>query len=374
MGDHSVYGPSSAHKWLNCPGSIKAEAVMPEPPETEFAHEGTCAHELAELCLRSGEDTNVWIGKKLLINKEWLVLPDMADNVQAYIDYVREIGGSQEYEQKVFYTDWVPNGYGTADVIATKVDDIYVIDLKYGKGVPVDAEENPQGMLYALGALAERSVFQRFKKVFIVIHQPRLDHISTWETTPEELYGFAEYAKERANLANDINPKRVPGEKPCRWCLAKAVCPALKDMTEDVIMGSFDEMEDTPKPGNLNDQALENILTNAGLVRSFLKAVEEHVSGRLQRGENFPGRKLVRGRSTRKWNDEEKAERLIRRLLGAANAYKKTLLTPPAAEKALGKEKKHRIEKLIFKPEGAPVLVSEDDKREAIKPITAEDF
>ena len=376
MADHSKFGPSGAHRWLNCPGSVKAEGGILEPPVSEFAYEGTCAHELAELCLTKKTDTNIWIGKKLLYNKEWLILPEMADYIQMYVDYVRTLDGFREIEQHISYEEWVPEGYGTADVIITNKDTIYVIDLKYGKGVKIDAEENPQGMLYALGALDERSAFQIFKKVIIVIHQPRLDHVSTWEITPDKLYEWADWVKGRVGLCLEDNAKRIPGEKQCQWCKAKPTCPALQETTETAVMAKFNDMNATTiKPANdLTDDQITFIMTNKKLIEAWLKSVEAHVRAKIETGGNFPGWKLVNGCSTRKWNDEEKAERLLRRLLGARNAYKKTLLTPPAAEKVLGKEKKHRIDKLIVKPEGAPVLVPEDDKRQTIKQITAEDF
>lgn len=374
---HSIFGPSSAHRWLRCPGSIKAEASVPEK-ESPYAVEGSAAHALAETCLKNKNDTNVWIGKKLLYNnKEWIIDPEMADYIQMYIDYVREIDGDLEIEQKVSYNDWVSGGSGTADAIVVKDDILFVIDLKYGKGVKVDAKRNPQGQLYALGALSERAVFQKFKKVIIIIHQPRLEHVSEWETTPDDLYSFGHWAKGRAQLCIEPNPERVPGDKQCQWCKAKAVCPALSKQTEMVISNQFNDLDEKTikAPEILSDDQLQFIMSNKKLIESWLKSVEAYVKERIEDGNGFPGWKLVHGRSTRKWNDEEKAERLLRRLLGATDAYKKTLLTPPAAEKALGKEKKHRIDKLIFKPEGAPVLVSESDKRLPMRlRVTADDF
>ena len=279
-----------------------------------------------------------------------------------------------EIEQTVSYDEWVPGGFGTADVIIAKGDTLYVIDLKYGKGVKVEAEGNPQGMLYALGALEERSFFQSFEKVVIVIHQPRLDYVSTWEITPDELYEWAEWAKGRAQLCAEPNAVRVPGEKQCRWCRAQPLCPALLHYAEEAMTKSFEVFDETEiLPTVLTDDQLRLIMKRKDVIKKFLQSVEEYVKGKVL-AEGFDGWKVVNGRSSQKWIDEPKAERLLRRLLGAADAYKKTLLTPPAAKKALGKEKKHRIEKLIYKSEGAPALVPEKDKRPAIKKVTIEDF
>jgi len=218
MGSHSIYGPSSAHRWLRCPGSIKAEEAMPEEKESPYAAEGSAAHKLAEICLDLGTNADEHIHDTIQVDDEhtWDVDKEMADYVQEYVDYVRNIGGHQEYEQEVSYDDCVPGGFGTADAIVTKDETLFVIDLKYGKGVKVDAPENPQGMLYALGALSERDTFQSFDKVMIVIHQPRLNHVSEWETTPEDLYSFGAHAGVCALKTNTPNPERIPGEKQCQ--------------------------------------------------------------------------------------------------------------------------------------------------------------
>jgi hypothetical protein len=380
MGEHSVFGPSGAHRWLNCPGSIKAEEGIPDTG-SPYAAEGTYAHAVAELCLvTSLKHVKSIIGQHVVINdvkQEQAVTSEMADHVRTYVDYVRAIGGQMEIEQKVSYEKWVPGGFGTADVIITRGRTLYVIDLKYGQGVKVYAEHSPQGMLYTLGALDERSDFQEFDKIVIIIHQPRLNHVSTWETTPDHMYKWAARVKVRAEMCLEQNAERIPGEKQCQWCKAKPTCPALLAQAETALMTRFDEMQnDTvlPTPGNLTDQALNSVLEHKKMIEKWLKSVETHVKERLEKGQNFPGWKMVNGRSTRKWTDALKAERLLKRLLGAGDAYKKTLLTPPAAEKALGKELKHRIEKLVFKADGAPALVPDDDKRPALKMTTVKDF
>jgi len=374
MGNHSIYGPSSAHRWLRCPGSIKAEEAMPEEKESPFAAEGTDAHELAELCLAQKITTRNFIGKTPLINKERVITTEMADYVQEYVDYVRNIGGHQEYEQEVSYDDWVPGGFGTADAIVTKDETLFVIDLKYGKGVKVDAPENPQGMLYALGALSEREVFLSFDKVVIAIHQPRLNHVSEWETTPEDIYSFGAHAAVCALKTTSKNPERIPGTKQCQWCRAKATCPALLKHTEVAIMQEFDSFDaELPVPASLSDEQLKVVMDHKSVIEKWLKSVETHIISQIESGQPFPGWKMVEGRSNRKWSNDLEAEKVLRSYLGE-DAYVKKLLTAPAAEKALGKEDAKLIQELIVKPEGKAVLVPEGDKRPALVGITADDF
>ncbi len=372
---HSIYGPSSAHRWLNCPGSIKAESEMPEPPESEFASEGSAAHHLAEVCLKDGKSTTGFLGCAFPEFPDNQVDQEMVDYVQEYVSYIKDMGGHQEYEQVVHYEEWVPGGFGTADAIVTVDDTLHVIDLKYGKGIPVYAEENPQGMLYALGALSERDSFQKFKLVVIHVHQPRLEHVSAWEVTPDALYEWAEHAKMQAELCTSPSAERIPGEYQCQWCKAKPLCSALAVRTENALMKEFNELElSTPTPPeNLRDVDLRFILNNKPLIINWLNAVEAHVKNRIEKGEVFDGFKIVHGRSNRKWSDEKEAEKILKKLL-KDEAYSKKLLTAPAAEKVLGKENKGEISHLIVKPEGAPTLVPDTDNREAISSVSADDF
>jgi len=374
MEEHSPLGASGASCWLNCAGSYWAQKDIPDSTSA-FAQLGTDAHNLAEICLANKISTRKFIGKTPLINKEQVIDAEMADYVQEYVDYVRSVGGVQEYEQKVSYSDWVPDGFGTADVIATVDDTLFCIDLKYGKGVKVFAENNPQGMLYALGALNERAVFQDFKKVVIVIHQPRLDHVSEWGITPKELYEWAEWVKERATMCLEPDAPRTPGEKQCQWCRAKATCPELQTKTEHALMVQFEDMsvKTPPTPQELTDQDLQFVMHNKSLIESWLKSVETHVKGLIESGHGFPGWKMVAGRSNRKWADDGDAAKTLTTLLGE-DAYVKKLLTAPAAEKALGKDGKKKIQSMIVKPEGKPTLVPEEDKRPALVGITADDF
>lgn len=375
MTAHAKLSASGSHRWLACPGSVSAEDAIPSRPSSLFAHEGTCAHELAELVLHNGGTAFDWVGRQLVENNEHTVEHDMAAYVQEYVDYVASLGGHQEYEQRVDFSDWVPGGFGTSDGIVTNGDTLYVVDLKYGKGVRVDADHNPQGMLYALGALSERDMLQDFERVVIVIHQPRLDHISEWETTPAQIYEWAEWVKERAALALSADAPRQPGEKQCRFCAAKATCPALFRHTQETLLADFDSLDgELPSTDTLSDAQLRQVLDNKKLIASFLDAVEDHVNERLGRGDTFPGYKLVEGRSVRRWKDASEAEKALVDRLGD-DAFERKLLTVAKAEKLIGKAKAKDLAPLIEKPEGAPTLAPESDKRKTLAPnCSADDF
>ena len=363
---HAKLSASGSHRWLNCPGSVAAEDAAGVRTSSPFAEEGTCAHELAELVLTSGGSAFGWEGKALVENNQHTVEREMAAYVQEYVDYVISLGGEQEYEQRVDFSEWVPGGFGTSDAIVTNDDTLYCVDLKYGKGVRVEAENNPQGMLYALGALSERDMLDDFERVVIVIHQPRLDHISEWETTPAAIYEWAEWAKERARLALSKDAPRNPGEKQCRFCAAKATCPALFRHTQETLMIDFDSLDAVEEPDTLTDAQLRQVLDNKKLIQTFLDAVEVHVHERVASGETFNGYKLVAGRSVRRWKDAEAAAEALQARLGD-DAYQRKLLSVAQAEKALGKAKAKELADLIEKPEGQPALAPESDKRKEIK-------
>lgn len=375
---HAKLSASGSHRWLNCPGSVAAEASLPPRPNSSFSDEGTRAHALADAGLTTYQPASTWLGK-LLPDDTKDVAPieaEMCAYVQEYIDYVSALAGQHEYEQRVNFSDYVPEGFGTADAIVTNGETLTVVDLKYGKGVPVSAERNSQAMLYALGALSEREAFQSFTKVVIVIHQPRLDSISEWETTPDELRTWGKWVSQQAAKCLEPSAERVAGEKQCQWCTAKPICPALMAKAEQTLMAQFDGMDAEPprNPDTLSDEQLRLALDNKKLIASWLDAVEDHVTERLVAGDLFKGYKLVAGRSTRRWVDEVAAEDLLKILLDD-NAYApRKLISAPQAEKLLGKADAAKLAPLIVKPAGAPTLAKDDDGRAPIGGATADDF
>jgi hypothetical protein len=237
MTTHARLSPSAAHRWMRCPGSVALEAMLPEETSA-FAEQGTKAHDLAAVIL-GGID--VTTGDR-----------EMLDHVGLYVETVRHIAGDNQImvEQRVDFSDviGVPDSFGTSDCIIADNDTITLVDLKYGRGVRVDAEENEQLMLYALGALNDFGMVNHFTKARLVIVQPRLGHISDWTVSIEELQAFAARVRECAAIImtadetfDDVEMFN-PGTKQCRFCKAKAICGALANAVYTEVLGDFENL------------------------------------------------------------------------------------------------------------------------------------
>jgi len=381
--EHAILSASGSPKWLHCAGSVEAESKIPNKSSI-YAEEGTLAHELADICLqnyinscalnndykspldRIGETVKCESDKKVIST---VVTDEMAKFVQEYIDYVlaHETKNSQLYvEDRVDFSNFVPGGFGTLDAAIFDNDTgiCNIFDFKYGKGVFVDAVENTQAQLYALGLCNKFKCLDVIKSFKIHIVQPRMLNYSSWEITLEDLFEFGQYASKKANEALAPNAPRTPGEKQCKWCNARHHCPELMEVTEKTLLENFENLNDKnvmlKKPDQLNDKQLKLILDNKKLIEHFLESVEQHVYDKVVNGEKFEGYKFVEGRSNRKWND--KAEEVLKNKLGE-DAYEKKLIGITAAGKKL---KKDEIEELTYKPEGKLKLAPSSDKRKEV--------
>ena len=371
---HAKLSASGSAKWSLCPGSVFAEKDFPNTTSI-FAEEGTAAHELAEIILRDDDELNLGIFSLFgvtLPESGVTVTQDMLDYVMVYVNYVKSISGELFVEQRVDFSHIAPEGFGTSDAIVINDSVMTIVDLKYGKGVRVDAENNTQGILYALGVVNDYGMLFNIKTINIVIVQPRLDHISEWSIGIDELNRWGERLKQAAELTATENAPRVPGEKQCQWCKAKATCPALNKLTESTLMTSFDNLE-TSKPETLTDEQLRIALDNKKLILAWFDAIETIVTDRLTGGNAFNGYKLVEGRSNRAWRDEDATAKALIGVIDMDKLYISKLISPAQAEKELGKSRAEMLEDLITKPVGAPTLVPESDKRPSVT-VSAKDF
>lgn len=370
---HAPVGASKAHQWMNCTPSIRAEEKYEEQPQSEAAAEGTLAHELAEDHLRKLLD-----GKKVTtpkkIKTDPLYRPAMEEHVATYCDVIletmtamREDGGDPiiYLEQSLDLSKWIPEGFGTADCILVGNGILHVFDFKYGKGVPVAAEENPQLKLYGLGAVAEFECLYEINEVILHIIQPRLDSITEWSVSREVLEKWGEFiVKPLAEKAYKGEGEYNPGEDQCRWCRAKNRCRAYNEWVLDACQLRFTDLGEERDPDSLSDKEIAEILKMADEIKKWVSSVADYAKDQaLNHGVTFPGWKLVEGPSRRKITDEQKVIDILRES-GYTTEQVCKLKGITDLEELAGKNAlQNLIGDYIVKPQGNPVLAPEDDKR-----------
>lgn len=372
MGAHAILSPSGASRWLACTPSARLEQQFPDRSGAA-ASEGTLAHSLGELMISAKtkailKTTYTKQLKDIKANSQYEdAMLDYMDDYATYV--VEQFSKAQAHtkdailflEQKLNLTDYVPDGFGTGDVVIIADGVMDIIDLKYGKGVSVSAINNKQMMLYSLGALREFDYMYDIQVVRMTIYQPRIDNISTFEMSVADLKAWAENElKPRAALAFAGEGEFAPGEA-CRFCKAAATCKANAEYNLQLAKYDFQD------GALLDDEAVSDILNRADMFTKWLNAVSEHaLHEAVTNGKKWPGYKLVEGRSNRIYTDEIKvAEVLKSKGLEESSIYQpKKLLGITAMEKELGKSDfATYLSSLVIKPAGKPTLAPATDKR-----------
>ena len=369
MSDHAELSPSSAGRWMVCAGSVALCRGLPDT-SSSAADEGTMMHTIGALCLETGRDAASYCG--LLLQGTVLTLDEeQARAVQVYVDHVRAIvvatNGVLLVEQRVSieHLTGEKGAKGTADTVILTPDELIVLDAKFGRGVEVEAENNPQLLMYAHGVLKEHEIAYEFSRIRIGIIQPRLGAAPEWTLSPYELEEFAVRALEAANFTRFEDAPLTPSPKGCRWCRAKATCPAIRA----TVLDDFE----TVVPETAADSDLARVMVNADMIEKWVKAVRAEVERRLLAGEPVPGYKLVQGkRGNRAWTNADDAEALLKSMrIKHEFMYDYKLASPTSLEKLaktkeVGPRQWVKIQELITQSEGSPSVAPLSDKRPAL--------
>ena len=376
--DHALLSASGASRWLNCTPSARLEDEHGEKKGSVYAQEGTLAHELAELYIKrdtllviSEQEFNQRLEEIManeLFNEEMLdVVPTYTDYCAAQLVEAKTVNplAVMEIEQKLDLTDFVPESFGTADCVIINDNLMEVIDLKYGKGVPVYAEWNKQLMLYGLGALQKYDTMYDISEVRLTIVQPRINNISSWQISVEELRKWAEEElKPKAELAFEGKGELNAGEW-CRFCAVRNQCRKLYEQQLEIAKYEFAE------PPLLTDDEIVDIIRRAPRLIEWTNSITEYAQSKaITEDKQWPGLKLVEGVSRRKWVDEDKASSAIFARcpeLTEDDIFSMKLKPITSIEKVVGKTRFSKLlSDVVIKPQGKPTLVPLEDKRPAM--------
>lgn len=375
MGKHAILSASSAHRWMHCTPSARLEETF-ENTTSLFAEEGSFMHLLGETKLRKylGEIKESTYKKKLKeLQANQFFNSDIEEAVEIYASFAKELIEETKkkckdpivlLEQRLDFSNYVESGFGTGDLIVVADGVIKVVDLKGGQGVKVSAEKNPQMMLYALGALQLFDCLYDINTVLMSICQPRLENISTYEISVEELLDWAENAlKPAAQLAWNGEGEFCPSEYTCKFCRAKATCKARAEKNLEIAKFEFKQA------ALLSKEEILEVIARADEIAAWCKDIWSWVEAKAIEGEEFEGFKVVEGRSIRTYGDESTVvAKLIESGYSEDIIFSKSLKGITALEKTLGKKIFAQVlEGLITKPQGKPTLVPISDKRQPIK-------
>ena len=363
MAEHAVLSASGSHRWLNCTPSARLELEF-ENTGSEAAREGTAAHALCEhklkraLHMRSRRPVSDYDSD------------EMEECTDAYVDFVMEQYETAKQvcedpviliEQRLDFSCYVPDGFGTGDCLIISDDRLHIIDFKYGMGVLVEAEDNPQMKLYALGALAVYDALYDIREVSMTIFQPRRENVSTWTIPVEDLKAWAENElKPRAKMAYDGEGEYLPGEW-CTFCRAAVRCRARAEEKLKLAQTEF------RMPPLLTDAEIEDILAVLPDLTKWANEITAYaLDTALNHGKEWNGFKVVQGRSVRKYRDEAAVAEAAKEA-GYKDIYRQSLIPLTEMQRLMGKDKFEEIlGGLITKAPGRPTLVPKSDRRPAM--------
>ena len=369
---HAKLSASGASRWATCPGSVQMEDGIPDK-ESIYAQEGTLAHEMSELKLKHYLDPKGFGKRKLnaaikKLKENELYQAEMESYTDTYVDFIKEKALSFpsnpyiEIEKRVDFSRWVDGGFGTCDCVLIHGSTLSIIDLKYGKGVPVSSEQNEQLILYALGAYDAFNLIYNLDKIELNIVQPRINNFSTWEISLTELLLWGDYFKVQAEKALGGNGELVPSAKACKFCKARDICTARAENNLSL------ESEIKLKPNEIPKDKLYEYISRGEDIAKWVADLKAYALDMCLKGEDIKGLKAVAGRTSRSWtNQDEAINKLIEGGIDEAIIYDKVPLTLAKLEKALGKQQfTTLVGDMVVTSEGKPTLVFENDKRPAI--------
>lgn len=365
--EHAILSASGSHRWIACTPSARLEQEFSDTDSTASL-EGTAAHSLAEHKLKKKLKMQSTRPNTIYDNDEMEMYTD------DYSDYVVEqytkakrydVNAKVLIEQRLDFSCYVPEGFGTGDAVIVSKGKLHIIDLKYGLGVLVNAEKNPQMMLYALGALRKYEKEYEIKKVKLTIFQPRRENVTTWETTTAALKKWAnKILRPKAEMAYRGTGKYEPGAH-CQFCKAAIKCRAR---AEEKLKLAKEEFK---KPPLITDNEIESVLAKIPDIKKWCDDIMEYALEKALNGKKWEGFKIVAGRGTRKYLNEEAVVAALNKA-GYYDIYKKSLLPITEMEKLMTKKTFSEVlGKLVGKTEGKPTLVSLDDKRPELNIIQA---
>lgn len=367
--EHARYSPSASTRLINCPPSLKlCEGIQDK--DSPFSLEGTDAHSLCEYELKKALNlSNDEHEPELAWYSE-----EMQECANGYVSFVVELVEEAKktckdtialVEQKLDISRYIPNTFGTGDFVLCADGVIHIVDYKHGKGVEVSAEKNTQMMIYALGSLEIFDCIYDIKKVVMTIYQPRLNNVSTYEMSKEDLLKWAEEILVPTSKLALAGKGEFKSGSHCRFCKAKTICRERARGNLELAKNEFKE------PPLLTDDEIEEILLKIDDLVSWSNDIKDYALQKAIQGKVWCNFKLVEGRSNRKFTDETAVAKTIEE--AGFNPYEQKLLSMTELQKRIGKSKFYElVESYIYKPAGKPTLVPRSDKREEINTAIAD--